>query len=86
VYEIAARQYPNDVIANTNAAAALLQEGNTEGALPYLEKTQSHDASLINYGAYHYIMGDLEQAVEYFTKAKAAGVAQAEHNLKLVAP
>jgi len=86
VYEIAARQYPNDVIANNNAAAALLQEGKAEQALVYLAKTQGNDNSLINYGAYYYILEDLDKATEYFTKAKQAGIPQAEHNLRLINP
>ena len=84
VYEIAARQYPNDIVANNNAAAALLQEGNAEAAMPYLEKTKNDDNSLINYGAYWYIKGDLERANEFFNKAKEAGIEQADHNLRLV--
>jgi len=86
VYEIAARQYPNDVIANNNAAAALLREGNAAEALPYLEKTKDDPVSYINYGTYYYIIGDLEKAVAYFTKAKAAGVEQADKNLELINP
>lgn len=86
VYQIAARQYPNDVIANNNAAAALLQEGNAEEALSYLEKMGENSSSYINYGAYYYVSGDLEKAIEYFTKAKEAGIEQADHNLKLITP
>lgn len=86
VYEIAARQYPNDVIANTNAAAALLQEGNAEAALPYLMKTEKNPASLINFGAYWYIMEDLEKSMEYFNRAKEAGIEQADYNLRLITP
>ena len=86
VYEIAARQFPNNVVANNNAAAALLQEGNARAALPYLEKTRGEGMSLLNYGAYWYIMGDLDRATEYFTRAKEAGIRQAEHNLRLVNP
>lgn len=84
VYEIAARRYPDDVIANNNAAAALLQEGNAEAAWPYLEKTANNDDSLINLGAYHYITGNPDKAREYFNKAKEAGIKQAEHNLRLI--
>ena len=84
VYEIAVRQYPNDIITNHNAAAALLQQGQAEAALPYLEKTKEHKASLINYGAYYYITEDLDKAIEYFTKAKEADIEQAEYNLRLV--
>ncbi len=86
VYEIAAKQYPNDVIANNNAAAALLQEGNAAEALPYLEKTKGSNVSLINYGAYWYIMEDLDKATDYFNLAKAAGIEQAEQNLRLANP
>ena len=86
VYEIAAKQFPDNVVANNNAAAALLQEGEAEAALPYLEKTAGENVSLINYGAYYYITGDLERALEYFTKAKEAGVEQGEHNLRLATP
>lgn len=86
VYEIAARQYPDDVTANNNAAAALLQEGNAEAALPYLQKTVGHDSSLINFGTYYYISGDLDHAVEYFDRAKSAGIGQAGHNLRLIIP
>ena len=84
VYEIAARQYPDDIIANHNAAAALLQQGDAEGAWKYLEKTKGTKESLINYGAYYYITEDLDKAIEYFTKAKEAGIIQAESNLQLV--
>ena len=86
VYEIAARQFPDDVVANHNAAAALLQEGRAEAALPYLRKTASDPRSLLNAGTYYYILGDLNAALECFNKAKEAGIAQAEHNLRLVNP
>lgn len=84
VYEIAARQYPNDVIANNNAAAALLQEGKAEEALPYLEKIKGNPMGYINYGAYYYLMEDLAKAKEYFMMAKGVGNQQAEHNLRLI--
>ena len=84
VYEIAAKQYPRDIIANNNAAAALLRDGNAEDALKYLEKTKGADVASINYGAYYYIMGDLDKALEYFNKAKESGIEQADHNIILV--
>ena len=84
VYEIAACQYPDDVIANHNAAAAFLREGNAAAALPYLEKTTHDTAALINYGTYYYILEDLEKAIDYFNRAKSAGIEQAAHNLRLI--
>lgn len=84
VYQIAAQLFPDDVVANNNAAAALLQEGKAAEALPYLEKIKGETESYINYGAYHYITGDLDKAIEYFVMAKGAGYEQADSNLRLI--
>lgn len=84
VYEIAARQFPNDAIANNNAAAALLQEGNADAAWQYLRKLDENENTCINIGAYHYIKGDTDKAAEYFNRAKEAGNAQAEQNLIII--
>jgi tetratricopeptide (TPR) repeat protein len=84
VYEIAVSQYPDDVIANNNAAAAFLREGDAESALPYLQKIEGNPASYINYGAYYYMTGDAAKAIEYFNMAKGAGAEQADHNLRLI--
>lgn len=84
VYEIAAKTYPDDAIANHNAAAALLQQGEADAAFPYLKKTESRTESLINFGAYHYIKGNMKQADDYFRKAEEAGIEQATQNRKLI--
>ena len=85
VYEIAAREYPGDVIANNNAAAALLAVGQTGKALEYLRKLpESLGAAYLNLGAYYYIEGDLQKAAQYFNMARDAGAEQAAHNLELL--
>ena len=85
VYRIAAAQYPNDIIANNNAVAALLMAGDTEGAKPYLENMEHNiNQAYINLGAYYYIEGDLKKAEHYFMLARAAGIEQAEQNLRLL--
>lgn len=84
VYETAARLFPKEVVANNNAAAAILLDGNTEDALPFLEKLEGNSVGYINYGVYHYIQGDLEKATEYFTKAQEAGFPQAALNLRMI--
>lgn len=83
-YRIAARQYPDDVIACNNMAAMLLQEGNADAAWPYLQKIGESPYTYINFGAYYYVKGNKEKAVEYFEKAKQAGNPQGEYNLSLV--
>lgn len=84
VYEIAARQYPDDVVANNNAAAAFLREGNFEAALPYLEKIKNDKNAGVNYGVYHYVTGDLDKAIEYFNRAKENGIEKGDQNLRLI--
>lgn len=84
VYETAARLFPKEVIANNNAAAAILLDGNAEDALVYLEKLGGDSVGYINFGVYHYISGDLEKATEYFIKAQEAGFPQAALNRRMI--
>jgi len=84
VYEIAAQQYPDNVIANNNAAAALLLEGNTKAAVGYLNKIKGNPVSYLNYGTYYYIHGNREKAVQYYNMAREAGIEQAAVNLQVI--
>lgn len=69
VYEIAAKTYPNDAIANNNAAAACLISGDAKGALPYLNKLGNNRIGHINRGVYYYMLGDMQQAQQYLHMA-----------------
>ncbi len=84
VCKIAARQYPDDFIANHNAAAACLLSGDLGEAYPYLMKTQHDPRSYLNIGTYYYIMGDVERASGYFRRAAEAGITQGTSNLQLL--
>ncbi len=84
VYETAAKMFPRDIIANNNAAAALLRQGAADKARPYLDKLGDSPVSYINWGTYYYATGDAERAKEYFEKAKAAGYAQGADNLEKI--
>ena len=86
VYETAAHMFPDDVVANNNAAAALLQVGLADEAKPYLDKIEGDPASYINLGTYYYIKGETERAAEYYGKAKTAGNPQGEQNIRLINP
>ncbi len=84
IYETAARTFPDDIVANNNAAAALLQQGLGERAYQYLCNMGVREEAYINLGAYYYVMGDMELAAEYFEKAKQAGQRQGETNLQKI--
>lgn len=85
VFDIAVRMYPEDPIANINAAAMELKRGNADLAVRYLERSdKSSAAAQNNQGVYHMLKGDLNQAEACFNKAKELGSAEAAANLEEV--
>ena len=82
VFDIAVRMYPNDPIANINAAAMELKRGNADQAVRYLERSDKASAAAQNnQGVYHLLKGELDKAESCFNKAKELGSEQAEANL-----
>jgi tetratricopeptide (TPR) repeat protein len=83
VFDIAVRMYPEDPIANINAAAMELKRGNVDQAVRYLERSDMTTAAAQNnQGAYHLLKGELDKAVSCFNKAKELGSEQADANLE----
>ena len=82
VFDIAVRMYPEDPIANINAAAMELKRGNADQAVRYLERSDKASAAAQNnQGVYHLLKGELDKAESCFNKAKELGSEQAEANL-----
>ena len=83
VFDIAVRMYPEDPIANINAAAMELKRGNVDQAVRYLERSDKASAAgQNNQGVYHLLKGELDQAESCFNKAKELGSEQAGANLE----
>lgn len=83
VFDIAVRMYPQDPIANINAAAMELKRGNVDQALRYLERSDvASAAAQNNKGVYHMLKGDLTEAEACFSKAKELGAADVDVNLE----
>lgn len=83
VFETAVRLYPDDKIANFNAAASALQWGDTERAKKYLDKSPVDTKEYANnMGVYYLLTGELMKARNLFNYAADSGVATAIHNLK----
>lgn len=78
------RQYPDDITATVNSAAGMLQRGEDATAKRYLDRVADNPEAWNNLGVYWLRAGELDRAQEYFEKAKAEGVAEAEHNLREV--
>lgn len=83
-FRVAVAMYPNDPIANLNAAAMELEKENPITAKKYLMKADpKQGATLNNLGVIAMMENDLDLAKQYFDQAKTAGsVSEAEANLK----
>lgn len=85
-YIDAAAYFPNNAIANINAASAAMVRGNLKMAESYLSKVGDDARAYNNWGMYYWMQGDAQQAQSYFEKAIAANQSkeQAEANLQLL--
>lgn len=82
VFDIAVRMYPNDEVANLNAAAVALSKKDLTDARKYLDKSNKQTAEYANNnGVYNLLSGNTAQAISEFTKAAQNGNEDARHNL-----
>lgn len=82
IFEVAVRMYPNDAIANANAAAIEIQKGNLDKALQYLNHADpNHPAILNNRGVIEMLHQRFDTAEALFIDAQAKGSTQAAGNL-----
>ena len=79
--EVIPKYFPDDAVANTNAAAVLLHGGELATAKRLLQKSGDSGASLNNLGVVYLLEGDLEMAESLFEKAKASGCHESAANL-----
>lgn len=82
VYEIAAYHFPDDVIANINAASAVIMAGDTVSARQYLNKVYGDPRAWNDFGVLAYLEGDLQKAEEWFRKALGVEPEKARKNLR----
>lgn len=80
VFDIASRMYPQDAVAQLNAATADIEAGSLERAIVLLEKQHTADA-WNNLGVAYAKKGDLDKATELFKKAIKSGHDIAKKNL-----
>lgn len=83
VFDIAVRMYPNDEVANLNAAAVALSQKDLNAALKYMEKTDHTTAEFLNNtGVYNFLNGDIQRAVAAFEQAARLGNEAALSNFR----
>lgn len=82
VFDIAVRMYPNDEVANLNAAAVALSQKDLNNALKFMEKADHTTAEFLNNtGVYNFFNGDIPRAMAAFEQAAKLGNEAAQTNL-----
>ncbi|MDR2894276.1 MAG: DUF3575 domain-containing protein [Alistipes sp.] len=83
VMDIAARTFPDNDVANNNAAASALAAGDATRAAQLLGRVKNHDADWNNnMGMLSYLQGDAARAADYFRAAGQRGAANAAEMAK----
>lgn len=82
VFETAVRMFPNDEIANLNAANAAIRSGNHEAARRYLAKAGQSAEAVYARGALAIREKDYPAAVDFLEKAAGMGLDKANTTLK----
>lgn len=77
VFETAVRMFPNDEIANLNAANAAMRHGNLEAARRYLDKAGNSAEAVYARGALAIREKDYKAAVTFLGKAREMGLEKA---------
>lgn len=77
LWEIAVRMYPNDEIANFNAANSAINKGDFERAKRYLNKAGNRPEVNYTLGCIEILKQEYEASLDHLYKAQEAGVAEA---------
>lgn len=77
IFETAVRIFPNDTVANLNAASAALRKDDFATVRKYLDKAGDSPEALYTRGALAVREGDIETARGYLFKAKELGLEKA---------
>lgn len=84
VFEIAARLFPDDALANVNAANAALSKGDLPMATGYLAKAGDSGEAANARGVKAMLEDDLDEALSLLQEAKRKGIVQAEENIEQI--
>jgi tetratricopeptide (TPR) repeat protein len=74
LWEVAVRMYPNDEIANFNAANSAIDKGDFERAQRYLDKAGDSPEVEYSRGCIEVLKGQYEASLPYFKRAYEQGL------------
>ena len=82
IFDVAVRMFPQDKIANANAAAIEIINGNLPRATMYIDKADKNNAAVINNkGVIELLSNNLDSAEILFLDARSKGSQEAVDNL-----
>ena len=84
VYEIAAYTYPSCAVAQLNAAAAALSQGDKEAARYFFNQVEGDQRAYNNQGVLSWMEGDKEAAMSYFRKSLPQNPRLARENMRVL--
>lgn len=84
VFETAVRMYPNDPVANLNAAISEMQNGDMTSAEPHLKKAGNSPEAVYARGLYHAFIKDYDKALELLNEALELGIKEAADAIEQV--
>lgn len=85
LFETAVRMYPNDPVANLNAANSAILKGDYPSALRYLDKAGDMAEAIYTRGVLEVYMENNKAAKPYFEEALQRGIPEAEEALVEIA-
>ncbi len=84
LFEIAVRMYPNDEIANLNAANSAISSGDYERASRYLDKAGNRPEVAYTRGVIEVYKENYKAAIPHLEEAKKLGVAESAPTIKAI--
>ncbi len=84
VFATAVRMFPQDTVANLNAANSALQRGDVVTAEKYLQKAGDSGESVLARGVLAMLKGDSTKAVDLLRQAQSMGIDAASANLEQI--
>lgn len=84
VFETAVRMYPNDPVANLNAAISEMQNGDLTSAEPHLKKAGDSPEAVYARGIYAAFTKDYDKALELLKQASEQGIEAAADAIEQV--
>lgn len=84
VFEVAVRMFPEDELANLNAANTAMGRGDMKNALRYLDKAGDSAEAVYARGVYEFICENYEEALPLFEEALYSGLEEAREPIEKI--